>query len=220
MSPEQFRDTKHVGPATDRYALAVIAFELLTGELPYDGRSLPELPAPAHGGGNSVAADPGEGDAAQGDGAGRRGGGGGLPPCAAAERLHAARRWPSRRRRRYSSGNEMAHAFSQAAQQDGVWEEPTRVDPLFEPMPHPLVEITQQGQAPQQYDIREGPVVLGRHEACQCVIASPRMSRLHAGDLHPPRAAVDRGSPEPERHAVPGAAADPGGADPTAGGRR
>jgi len=43
MSPEQFRDTKHVGPATDRYALACIGFELLSGRLPFDGRNLPTL---------------------------------------------------------------------------------------------------------------------------------------------------------------------------------
>src|SRR5690606_14061022 len=38
MSPEQFRDSKHVGPATDRYALAVMVFELLSGHRPFEGR--------------------------------------------------------------------------------------------------------------------------------------------------------------------------------------
>ena len=28
--------------------------------------------------------------------------------------------------------------------------------------------------------MREGPVVMGRHEACQLVLTSPRLSRLHA----------------------------------------
>lgn len=37
MSPEQFRDSKHVGPATDRYALAVMVFELLAGRRPFEG---------------------------------------------------------------------------------------------------------------------------------------------------------------------------------------
>jgi serine/threonine-protein kinase len=43
MSPEQCRDTKHVGPATDRYAVAVIIFELLAGRRPFEGRTIPEL---------------------------------------------------------------------------------------------------------------------------------------------------------------------------------
>jgi serine/threonine protein kinase len=43
MSPEQCRDTKSVGPATDRYAMAIIAFELLAGRRPYEGRTIPEL---------------------------------------------------------------------------------------------------------------------------------------------------------------------------------
>ena len=40
MSPEQCRDTKHVGPATDRYAVAVIIFELLAGRRPFEGRTI------------------------------------------------------------------------------------------------------------------------------------------------------------------------------------
>ena len=31
-----------------------------------------------------------------------------------------------------------------------------------------------------RFDMREGPIVIGRHEACQLVVTSPRMSRLHA----------------------------------------
>ena len=32
----------------------------------------------------------------------------------------------------------------------------------------------------QRFDLRHGPIVLGRHEACQVVLNSPRLSRLHA----------------------------------------
>ena len=42
MAPEQV--TGHqVGPAADRYALATIAFEMLTGSIPFDGEELMEL---------------------------------------------------------------------------------------------------------------------------------------------------------------------------------
>jgi serine/threonine-protein kinase len=179
MSPEQFRDTKHVGPATDRYALAVIAFELLTGVLPYDGRSLPEL---LHQ--HMEAAIPSLR----------------IPVRSVRQRMtvqgaaveeaafHDARNLDAFMRKamakspkdRFSSGREMAAAFHQAAVADGVWEEPTKVDSLFEPLPRPIVEFQLPGEAPQRFDIRDGPVVIGRHEACQFVVASPRMSRLHA----------------------------------------
>jgi serine/threonine protein kinase len=42
MAPEQVTGTK-VGPAADRYALATIAYEMLTGVIPFDGDGLMEL---------------------------------------------------------------------------------------------------------------------------------------------------------------------------------
>jgi serine/threonine protein kinase len=175
MSPEQFRDTKHVGPATDRYALAVIAFELLSGKLPYDGRSLPEL---LH---QHMEAE--------------------IPPLripgrkrarntvmeAGAEVLDTPQLDQFMRRamaknpaQRFGSGREMAAAFKTAAQADGVWEEPASIEPLFEPLVRPFLEVVQATSGTKRYDMREGPVVIGRHEACQYVVSSPRMSRLHA----------------------------------------
>ncbi|MBV1862384.1 MAG: protein kinase [Nannocystaceae bacterium] len=179
MSPEQFRDTKHVGPATDRYALAVIAFELLTGRLPYDGRSLPELlqqhmeaeipplqipiQTPQHG--STIES---------GDGSTQRGFH--RAPSLDAFMRRAMAKSPSDR---FSSGVEMADAFHTAARQDAIWDPPADLRTLFEPLMHPRVELCLSGHPPQTFDIRRGPVVLGRHEACQFLVASPRMSRLH-----------------------------------------
>ena len=175
MSPEQFRDTKHVGPATDRYALAVIAFELLSGRLPYDGRSLPELlhqhmeaeipplsiPVNRRGRPTIVdAPDPGRVSSPNLDVFMRK----------------AMAKSPAGR---YGSGREMAAAFRAAAQADGLWFEPEKLDPLFDTITRPIVEMRHAG-AVHRYDMREGPVVIGRHEACQFVLGSPRMSRLHA----------------------------------------
>ena len=42
MAPEQVAGS-HVGPAADRYALASIAYEMLTGVIPFDGEGLMEL---------------------------------------------------------------------------------------------------------------------------------------------------------------------------------
>ncbi|HET6586080.1 MAG TPA: FHA domain-containing protein, partial [Nannocystaceae bacterium] len=81
---------------------------------------------------------------------------------------------------RFGSGREMAAAFKTAAQADGVWHEPATIEPLFEPLARPFIDVTQPGAGTRHYDMREGPVVIGRHEACQYVLSSPRMSRLHA----------------------------------------
>ncbi|MBL8721449.1 MAG: serine/threonine protein kinase [Myxococcales bacterium] len=41
MSPEQVRGDPSVGPATDRFALGVVAFHCLTGRLPWSARDVP-----------------------------------------------------------------------------------------------------------------------------------------------------------------------------------
>lgn len=43
MSPEQFKDSKHLSKTSDLYSLGVILYELLTGELPYKSRTMPAL---------------------------------------------------------------------------------------------------------------------------------------------------------------------------------
>ncbi|MBK8718693.1 MAG: protein kinase [Deltaproteobacteria bacterium] len=177
MSPEQFRDTKHVGPATDRYALAVIAFELLSGRLPYDGRSLPELlhqhmeseiPALSialKGRARATVMDSGAAADTR------------VPsPHLDVFMRRAMAKQPAAR---FGSGREMAAAFQTAATADGLWYEPDTVEPLFERLVRPIVEMTYAG-AVHRFDMREGPIVIGRHEACQLVVTSPRMSRLHA----------------------------------------
>ena len=42
MSPEQWADSPDLGPAADLYALGVVAFELLTGHLPFVGEDADE----------------------------------------------------------------------------------------------------------------------------------------------------------------------------------
>src|SRR5437870_12566748 len=42
MAPEQVAG-RQVGPAADRYSLATIAYEMLTGVIPFDGEALMEL---------------------------------------------------------------------------------------------------------------------------------------------------------------------------------
>ena len=174
MSPEQFRDSKHVGPATDRYAVAVMIFELLSGRRPFEGRTIPDLlrqhlesPVPCLE----------------------------IPKRLCTGMLHddpqakiyptphldtfMARAMDKEPRLRYHSGAEMAHEFKEAAIADGLYAE-GEVEPLFDPLPLPIAEITIDGQPSQRFDLRHGPLVFGRHESCQVVLASSRLSRYHA----------------------------------------
>ena len=43
MSPEQITDTGEIGPASDLYALATVAYEMLTGRLPYEADNVMRL---------------------------------------------------------------------------------------------------------------------------------------------------------------------------------
>lgn len=174
MSPEQFRDSKHVGPATDRYALAVMVFELLSGHRPFEGRTIPDLlrlhleaPVPSLE----------------------------IPRRLCSGMLHddpQAKVYPTPNldafmvkamhkdpRLRYHSGVEMAAEFRSAAIADGLYQE-AEIEPLFDPLPRPIAEVVIDGQPIQRFDLRHGPIVFGRHESCQVVLASSRLSRFHA----------------------------------------
>jgi serine/threonine-protein kinase len=43
MSPEQIREPKDAGAKSDIYSSGVVLYEMLTGELPFNSRSLPKL---------------------------------------------------------------------------------------------------------------------------------------------------------------------------------
>ena len=43
MAPEQFRDPRSVDVRADVYAFGVVLFEMITGELPFNGRSIEAL---------------------------------------------------------------------------------------------------------------------------------------------------------------------------------
>ncbi|MFV8755871.1 protein kinase domain-containing protein [Nannocystaceae bacterium ST9] len=201
MSPEQFRDTKHVGPATDRYALAVVCYELLCGRPPFDGRNLPDLlhqhmNAPVPPLRIPLPGEPGE------DGTTLHGSKQEFVGAPHIDRF-MQRAMAKDPRDRFTSAAEQTDAFERAARSDQLWQ-PKANRPLFPALVHPLVELSSVDEGTKQFDIREGPVVLGRHEACQFSLTSRRLSRLHAcvfthrgqvwlADLHSQNGTVHQG---------------------------
>ncbi|NVB41389.1 protein kinase [Pseudenhygromyxa sp. WMMC2535] len=179
MSPEQFRDTKHVGPATDRYALAVVAYELLCGRPPFNGRSLPDLlhlhmNAPVPPLRIPTVVEAGE-DEATLHGSQRE----------FASALHVdafmQKAMAKDPRARFSSSREQSEAFRQAAMADRLWSPPPKPEPLFPLLPLPAVELTATREdKTERFVVSRGPIVLGRHEASQFQVSSRRLSRLHA----------------------------------------
>lgn len=177
MSPEQFRDTKHVGPATDRYALAVVCYELMCGRPPFDGRNLPDL---LHQHMNAPVPPlriPMAGDVLE-DGATLHGSKQEYYGAPHLDRF-MQRAMAKDPRDRFTSSAEQADAFERAARSDQLWV-PKAGIPLFPALPNPYVELSSTDEGAKLFDIREGPVVLGRHEACQFALGSRRLSRLHA----------------------------------------
>ncbi len=85
-------------------------------------------------------------------------------------------------RLRFGGSAEMAREFERAARADHLFEpaDPADLAPLFPPASHPIAEIILDGESRQRFDLRHGPLVLGRHESCQVVLNSPRLSRVHA----------------------------------------
>ena len=45
---------------------------------------------------------------------------------------------------------------------------------LYSVLPRPIAEISIEGRPMQRFDLRHGPLVFGRHESCQVVLASSR----------------------------------------------
>jgi serine/threonine-protein kinase len=168
MSPEQIREPKDAGVKSDVYSAGVVLYEMLTGALPFNSRSLPKLiDAIYRGEKQSPSA---------------------LRPGIDAE-LEAIvlRAMHPRMDGRYESARELFEALEEYNLRPGYTPTTMRPRPAADagaPQPGPptpqwlLVNV--KPDVNEKHPLRGDTVMVGRDRSCAIVLAHPAVSRRHA----------------------------------------
>jgi serine/threonine protein kinase len=168
MSPEQIREPKDAGPKSDVYSSGVVLYEMLTGVLPFNSRSLPKLIDAIYRGEKQT-------------------------PRALRPEIDndletiILKSMHPRMEQRYHS----ALAFNMAleeyiAQRPVVWNTSADPDDDTTPPPAPRQETRQwalvhvKPEANEKHAITGDSVMVGRDRACSIVLPHPAVSRRHA----------------------------------------
>jgi serine/threonine protein kinase len=165
MSPEQIREPKDAGAKSDVYSSGVVLYEMLTGSLPFNSRSLPKLIDAIYRGEKQ-------------------------PPRALRPEIDAEleaivlRAMHPRMEQRYES----ARAFFEALEEYNLRPGYT---PTMRPMPAAVPG--EKGPAPQQWHLvhvkpeanekhalQGDSIMVGRDRTCSVVLTHPAVSRRHA----------------------------------------
>jgi len=171
MSPEQIREPKDAGAKSDVYSSGVVLYEMLTGALPFNSRSLPKLIDAIYRGDKPAP--------------------GALRPEVDKELEQIViKSMHPRMDQRYDTAREFFEALEEYTARQPI--APTGRQPLAEtpamPMPVPkeveaprnwaLVNVTP--EANEKHPISGDSVMVGRDRTCTIVLAHPAVSRRHA----------------------------------------
>ncbi|HEX7151184.1 MAG TPA: FHA domain-containing serine/threonine-protein kinase [Thermoanaerobaculia bacterium] len=169
MSPEQIREPKDAGPKSDVYSAGVVLYEMLTGVLPFNSRSLPKLIDAIYRGEKQTPRA--------------------LRPEIDAE-LEAIvlKSMMPRMDDRYRSASEFNTALEEySAQRPVGWGTFTTTDDDDTTPPPPRVDPSKQWalvhvkpEANEKHAIIGDSVMVGRDRACTIVLSHPAVSRRHA----------------------------------------
>ena len=163
MSPEQIREPKDAGAKSDVYSSGVVLYEMLTGTLPFNSRSLPKLiDAIYRGEKQSPRA---------------------LRPDIDAElESIVMRSMHPRMDQRYESARQFFEALEEYNLRPGY-------TPTIRPMPGPAANASAaqrwqlvhvKPEANEKHALQGDSIMVGRDRTCSVVLAHPAVSRRHA----------------------------------------
>ncbi len=167
MSPEQIREPKDAGAKSDIYSSGVVLYEMLTGTLPFNSRSLPKLIDAIYRGDKQ------------------------LPSASRPEvdkelEQIVLKSMNPRMDQRYETAREFFEALEEYNARQPI--APTSRQPVVEaPPPPPPVEVAKnwalvnvKAEANEKYAISGDSVMVGRDRTCAIVLSHPAVSRRHA----------------------------------------
>ena len=169
MSPEQIREPKDAGAKSDVYSAGVVLYEMLTGTLPFNSRSLPKLIDAIYRGEKQAASA--------------------LRPEIDRD-LEAIvnKAMQPRQDQRYESAREFYEALeeynarqpvrSSMASQTVVESRPKPAPPVAPSLHWALVNV--KSEANEKHAIEGDSVMVGRDRTCSIVLTHPAVSRRHA----------------------------------------
>ena len=167
MSPEQIREPKDAGAKADVYSAGVVLYEMLTGQLPFNSRSLPKLIDAIYRGEKQLprVVRPE------------------IPPELEAIVLKAM---TPRQDQRYDSAREFFEALEEyVARQPLTTTQKQAVavgddTALSNPSPQQWALVNLKNDTNEKYPIQGESVMVGRDRTCQVVLSHPAVSRRHA----------------------------------------
>ncbi len=165
MSPEQIREPKEAGARSDIYSTAVVLYEMLTGVLPFNQRSLPKLIEAVYKGDKQKPSE--------------------LRPeiDRDLENLLLKAMHP-KQEQRFGSARDFYDALEEYSLKKNP-EDGTRirtedfVTPILEKVPKVEWQLVRQDAA-ERHELRGESVMVGRDRSCSIVLSHPAISRRHA----------------------------------------
>jgi serine/threonine-protein kinase len=163
MSPEQIREPKDAGAKSDVYSAGVVLYEMLTGALPFNSRSLPKLIDAIYRGEK------------QQPRAFR-------PEIDAELEAIVLRAMHPRMDQRYESARQFFEALEEYNLRPGYTPTmrpiPAAVTPAGAPQQWQLVHV--KAEANEKHALNGDSIMVGRDRTCSVVLAHPAVSRRHA----------------------------------------
>lgn len=171
MSPEQIREPKDAGAKSDVYSAGVVLYEMLTGKLPFNSRSLPKLIDAIYRGEKQ-------------------------PPSALRPEVDTEletivlKAMHPRQDQRYETAREFFEALEEYVARQPLTgkqrpEQSTASIPLQpKPAAQQWVLVNVKSELNEKYPIQGDSVMVGRDRTCSIVLSHPAVSRRHARITH------------------------------------